>query len=112
MKKVYLILVMLFCVSTAWAAEYNYNVTIIWEHPGATDLKGFEYRINGDNDTITSIPGGGDVRSWSGVMSLDDGLNLIDLRAEDEAGQVSLWSGPVSYDPVPVEPVLTIMILE
>lgn len=109
MKRICLILVILLCVPAAWAADYD--VTLVWEHPGATDLTGFAYRINGDNSTITVVPGG-DTRSWSGIMSLNDGRNLINLRAEDEAGQVSDWCEPASYDPPPVKPVLTLILLK
>lgn len=68
-----------------------------------TDLTGFELRINEDNSTIIDIPGA-DVREWSGTVTFQDGNNTLDIRAKDLAGQVSEWSKPCYYDPIPGAP--------
>lgn len=99
----------LFCVSFAFAGSYT--VTATWEMtPAPTDLAGFNLRINGDNATIINLPS--EARSWTGIVGLADGENVIDLQAIDEGGQVSEWSDPASFDPVPNRPVLTIIILK
>lgn len=80
------------------------NVTVAWDYLyPPTDLAGFELRINEDNSTIIDIPGA-DVREWSDMVTFQDGNNTLDMRAKDQAGQVSIWSEPCYYDPVPGAP--------
>ena len=83
---------------TAYADEIH----ITWDHPGPTDLDCFELRVNGDNDTLVNIPG--DVRQWTGIFAINDDNNILDMRAKDLGGQVSMWSEPCIFDPIPEIP--------
>jgi len=95
-------------VFSCWAiydacAATTKNVTIVWDYDNPpTDLLGFDLRVNGDNSTLIDIQE--NVREWSGVIVFQDGNNTLDIRAKDETGQVSPWSEPCYYDPVPSVP--------
>ena len=92
----------------AYAASAR-NVTVAWDYPDPpTDLAGFDLRINGDNSTIIDIPK--DSREWTGPLTFYDGNNTLDMRAKDLSGQVSLWSEPCYYDPIPSAPSKVIVI--
>lgn len=80
------------------------TVTVSWDKEVVeADLVGFDLRINGDNSTIIDIPGAS-VREWTGKIIFLDGNNTLDMRARDLAGQVSEWSEPCYYDPIPGAP--------
>jgi len=105
-KKVALLGMVLFlitifnCCTTDAYAETTENVAIIWDYDNPpTDLAGFDLRINGNNETLIDISK--DAREWSGTIAFQDGNNILDMRAKDQSGQVSMWSEPCYYDPIP-----------
>jgi len=75
-----------------------HDITVTWNYNDPPpDLSGFDLRVNGDNSTSISIPA--TARSWSGLLDVEDGNNLIDMRAMDDAGNISVWSDPCNYNP-------------
>ena len=103
------LILLLILAFSCWAVYNVYalsteTIAISWDKEIVeTDLAGFELRINEDNSTIINIPGAS-VREWSGMITLQDGNNVLDIRAKDQAGQVSAWSEPCYYDPIPGAP--------
>lgn len=94
-------------IFSCWTVYDAYGqewVTVAWDHSGATDLAGFDLRVNKDDSALINVQGA-DVREWSGTITLRDGNNTLDMRAKDKAGQVSGWSEPCYYDPIPNAPV-------
>jgi hypothetical protein len=84
-------------------AESTDNVIVTWDYPNPpTDLAGFDLRINEDNATLINITE--DAREWSGTLTFLDGNNTLDMRAKDLSGQVSIWSEPCYYNPIPNTP--------
>jgi hypothetical protein len=84
-------------------AETTEKIHVMWDYENPpSDLKDFELRVNGDDLALINISK--DVREWIGVLALSDGVNTFDMRARDEVGQVSEWSEPCFYDPVPGVP--------
>lgn len=100
-----LLLVSIFSCWTIYNAYASIEtVTVTWDKAVVeTDLVGFDLRINGDNSTIIDIPGA-NTREWTGSITFLDGNNTLDMRAKDLSGQVSIWSEPCYYDPVPGAP--------
>jgi hypothetical protein len=79
------------------------SVTLTWNYDTPpTDLAEFELRVNGNNSTLISIDF--ETRTWVGDIEVVDGSNVLDLRAKDASGQVSVWSDPCAYNPVPGAP--------
>ena len=103
------LILLLILIFSCWVVYNVYalsaeTIVINWNKEVVeTDLTGFELRINEDNSTIIDIPGA-NAREWSGMITLQDGNNTLGIRAKDQAGQVSIWSKPCYYDPIPGAP--------
>ena len=100
-KIICVVLLSLMCYVPIYAGTENVTVTWNYDNP-PTDLAGFELRMNGDNSTLISIDS--EARIWVGDLEVLDDNNVLDLRTKDNSGQVSLWSDPCAYDPVPGVP--------
>lgn len=75
-----------------------HDVTVTWDYNNPPpDFAGFDLRVNGNNSTLISISP--TARSWSGLLDVEDGNNVIDMQAKDLSGKVSVWSDPCNYDP-------------
>lgn len=108
------LILLLVSIFSCWTIYNAYasteTVTVSWDKAVVeTDLAGFDLRVNGDNSTIINIPGA-NVREWTGSLIFCDGNNTLDMRAKDLSGQVSEWSEPCYYDPVPSAPSKVIVI--
>lgn len=108
------LILLLVSIFSCWTIYNAYasaeTVTVSWDKAVVeTDLAGFDLRVNGDNSTIINIPGA-DIREWTGSLIFCDGNNTLDMRAKDLSGQVSEWSEPCYYDPVPSAPSKVIVI--
>lgn len=102
------VLVTLLTVGVAVAAQYN--VTMTWEYPDApTDLAGYEVQVN---DTVADTTIGPDQLTWNGILELNDGDNAFAVRAVDEIGQRSEWSGSVGHNPTPGLPTITVIVVQ
>lgn len=91
-KIVYLVCATILLLCNIVWAETLQNVTVSWDMEPITDLAGFEIRLNEDNATLITVPA--KVRTWSGLLSLQDGNNTMDVQCIDTAGQRSGWSDP------------------
>jgi len=99
MKSLIFFLIVMFLPISIFAK----TTSVTWDYDNPpTDLAGFELRINGDNSTLINISK--DVLEWSGEIVFRDDENVLDMRARDLAGQVSVWSEPCYYNPIPDEP--------
>ena len=78
------------------SSVYADTISITWDQPVTQNLKAFDLRINEDNATIINISK--DVRIWCGNVTLQDGQNILDMRAINEADEKSVWSIPCYYD--------------
>jgi len=95
------VLSILWCVPVN--AETTDTVILEWDYnTPPQDIAGFELRINKDDNNLIFIQPA--ARSWEGSFTFLDGNNTLDIRAKDLSGQVSGWSIPCRYDPLPGEP--------
>lgn len=102
------LILLLVSIFSCWTIYNAYasteTVTVSWDKEVIeADLAGFDLRINGNNSTIIDIPGA-NTREWTGSITFLDGNNTLDMRAKDLSGQVSAWSEPCYYNPIPGVP--------
>lgn len=92
---------MVLLVWASLAHAETYNGTCSWTYPYDTsDLAGF--RVYRDASLVAEVADP-DARQWQGQIELVDGPQEITVTAYDSAGQESVPSDPVVYDPPPLQ---------
>lgn len=109
-KLLIVFLAILFVFPSFCFSETEKEVTLMWDYDNPpSDLAGFEVRVNEDNSTIESCDAS--AVSWTKTIVLNDNNNKFEVRAKDLGGQVSEW-GVCYHDPVPGDPVITVIIVK